>query len=404
MSMGVFMKNNGSLKERYDNKYRKEYLRLKEKNDKIKEENITKIISYLEKTGILTDEFKNSKFYTDNALEIIYLTLFDKYEYSTITKIFGVDDPEFIDQVDNSFDYKKDLYTLQYNEISDKNHNSIDFYFPGFHARYNGQILRIDDDYYNSIRFYFDDNKLMIKKSKMYTGDEIYAMIARKYNMDSLVKFAHNYKNNPSREYFDKYYRIVEDYNDLHELEEVKKVRIFNELLANYGKLEEYNNSNFGPQENNCNYQGIINYIYNDIMGITEKLVVMGDTIEFDKVCKKEGKSYLMYPYSYITDEHDRKMMDLDKLGFKITNNTFLITDGNITYQYEIDENYRLLVNNNIVYGKKVATEEEIINAMKNMYDGLAMYRKRREQDSFESYELAKTMRIGIGVSHNNKR
>ena len=398
------MKNNGSLKERYDNKYRKEYLRLKEKNDKIKEENITKIISYLEKTGILTDEFKNSKFYTDNALEIIYLTLFDKYEYSTITKIFGVDDPEFIDQVDNSFDYKKDLYTLQYNEISDKNHNSIDFYFPGFHARYNGQILRIDDDYYNSIRFYFDDNKLMIKKSKMYTGDEIYAMIARKYNMDSLVKFAHNYKNNPSREYFDKYYRIVEDYNDLHELEEVKKVRIFNELLANYGKLEEYNNSNFGPQENNCNYQGIINYIYNDIMGITEKLVVMGDTIEFDKVCKKEGKSYLMYPYSYITDEHDRKMMDLDKLGFKITNNTFLITDGNITYQYEIDENYRLLVNNNIVYGKKVATEEEIINAMKNMYDGLAMYRKRREQDSFESYELAKTMRIGIGVSHNNKR
>ena len=398
------MKNNGSLKERYDNKYRKEYLRLKEKNDKIKEENIKKIIYYLEKNGILNDEFKNSKFYTDNALEIIYLTLFDKYEYSTITKIFGVDDPEFIDQVDNSFDYKKDLYTLQYNEISDKNHNSIDFYFPGFHARYNGQILRIDDDYYNSIRFYFDDNKLMIKKSKMYTGDEIYAMIARKYNMDSLVKFAHNYKNNPSREYFDKYYRIVEDYNDLHELEEVKKVRIFNELLANYGKLEEYNNSNFGPQENNCNYQGIINYIYNDIMGITEKLVVMGDTIEFDKVCKKEGKSYLMYPYSYITDEHDRKMMDLDKLGFKITNNTFLITDGNITYQYEIDENYRLLVNNNIVYGKKVATEEEIINAMKNMYDGLAMYRKRREQDSFESYELAKTMRIGIGVSHNNKR
>lgn len=397
------MKNNGSLKERYDNKYRKEYLRLKEKNDKIKEENITKIISYLEKTGILTDEFKNSKFYTDNALEIIYLTLFDKYEYSTITKIFGVDDPEFIDQVDNSFDYKKDLYTLQYNEISDKNHNSIDFYFPGFHARYNGQILRIDDDYYNSIRFYFDDNKLMIKKSKMYTGDEIYAMIARKYNMDSLVKFAHNYKNNPSREYFDKYYRIVEDYNDLHELEEVKKVRIFNELLANYGKLEEYNNSNFGPQENNCNYQGIINYIYNDIMGITEKLVVMGDTIEFDEVCKKEGKSYLMYPYSYITDEHDRKMMDLDKLGFKITNNTFLITDGNITYQYEIDKNYRLLVNNNIVYGKKVATEEEIINAMQNMYDGLAMYRKRREQDSFESYELAKTMRIGIGVSHKNK-
>lgn len=398
------MKNNGSLKERYDNKYIKEYLRLKEKNDKIKEENITKIISYLEKTGILTDEFKNSKFYTDYALEIIYLTLFDKYEYSTITKIFGVDDPEFIDQVDNSFDYKKDLYTLQYNEISDKNHNSIDFYFPGFHARYNGQILRIDDDYYNSIRFYFDDNKLMIKKSKMYTGDEIYAMIARKYNMDSLVKFAHNYKNNPLREYFDKYYRIVEDYNDLHELEEVKKVRIFNELLANYGKLEEYNNSNFGPQENNCNYQGIINYIYNDIMGITEKLVVMGDTIEFDEVCKKEGKSYLMYPYSYITDEHDRKMMDLDKLRFKITNNTFLITDGNITYQYEIDENYRLLVNNNIVYGKKVATEEEIINAMKNMYDGLAMYRKRREQDSFESYELAKTMRIGIGVSHKNKR
>ena len=400
------MKNNGSLKERYDNKYIKEYLRLKEKNDKIKEENITKIISYLEKTGILTDEFKNSKFYTDNALEIIYLTLFDKYEYSTITKIFGVDDPEFIDQVDNSFDYKKDLYTLQYNEISDKNHNSIDFYFPGFHARYNGQILRIDDDYYNSIRFYFDDNKLMIKKSKMYmyTGDEIYAMIARKYNMDSLVKFAHNYKNNPSREYFDKYYRIVEDYNDLHELEEVKKVRIFNELLANYGKLEEYNNSNFGPQENNCNYQGIINYIYNDIMGITEKLVVMGDTIEFDEICKKEGKSYLMYPYSYITDEHDRKMMDLDKLGFKITNNTFLITDGNITYQYEIDKNYRLLVNNNIVYGKKVATEEEIINAMHNMYDGLAMYRKRREQDSFESYELAKTMRIGIGVSHKNKR
>lgn len=398
------MKNNGSLKERYDNKYLKEYLRLKEKNDKIKEKNITKIISYLEKTGILTDEFKNSKFYTDNALEIIYLTLFDKYEYSTITKIFGVDDPEFIDQVDNSFDYKKDLYTLQYNEISDKNHNSIDFYFPGFHARYNGQILRIDDDYYNSIRFYFDDNKLMIKKSKMYTGDEIYAMIARKYNMDSLVKFAHNYKNNPSREYFDKYYRIVEDYNDLHELEEVKKVRIFNELLANYGKLEEYNNSNFGPQENNCNYQGIINYIYNDIMGITEKLVVMGDTIEFDEICKKEGKSYLMYPYSYITDEHDRKMMDLDKLGFKITNNTFLITDGNITYQYEIDENYRLLVNNNIVYGKKVTTEEEIINAMHNMYDGLAMYRQRREQDSFESYELAKTMRIGIGVSHKNKR
>jgi hypothetical protein len=402
--MGVFMKNNGSLKERYDNKYLKEYLRLKEKNDKIKEKNITKIISYLEKTGILTDEFKNSKFYTDNALEIIYLTLFDKYEYSTITKIFGVDDPEFIDQVDNSFDYKKDLYTLQYNEISDKNHNSIDFYFPGFHARYNGQILRIDDDYYNSIRFYFDDNKLMIKKFKMYTGDEIYAMIARKYNMDSLMKFAHNYKNNPSREYFDKYYRIVEDYNDLHELEEVKKVRFFNELLANYGKLEEYNNSNFGPQENNCNYQGIINYIYNDIMGITEKLVVMGDTIEFDEICKKEGKSYLMYPYSYITDEHDRKMMDLDKLGFKITNNTFLITDGNITYQYEIDENYRLLVNNNIVYGKKVATEEEIINAMHNMYDGLAMYRKRREQDSFESYELAKTMRIGIGVSHKNKR
>ncbi len=398
------MKNNGSLKERYDNKYKKEYLRLKEKTDKIKEENITKIISYLEKTGILTDEFKNSKFYTDNALEIIYLTLFDKYEYSTITKIFGVDDPEFIDQVDNSFDYKKDLYTLQYNEISDKNHNSIDFYFPGFHARYNGQILRIDDDYYNSIRFYFDDNKLMIKKFKMYTGDEIYAMIARKYNMDSLMKFAHNYKNNPSREYFDKYYRIVEDYNDLHELEEVNKVRIFNELLANYGKLEEYNNSNFGPQENNCNYQGIINYIYNDIMGITEKLVVMGDTIEFDEICKKEGKSYLMYPYSYITDEHDRKMMDLDKLGFKITNNTFLITDGNITYQYEIDENYRLLVNNNIVYGKKVATEEEIINAMQNMYDGLAMYRKRREQDSFESYELAKTMRIGIGVSHKNKR
>lgn len=398
------MKNNGSLKERYDNKYRKEYLRLKEKNDKIKEENITKIISYLEKTGILTDEFKNSKFYTDNALEIIYLTLFDKYEYLTITKIFGVDDPEFIDQVDNSFDYKKDLYTLQYNEISDKNHNSINFYFPGFHARYNGQILRIDDDYYNSIRFYFDDNKLMIKKSKMYTGDEIYAMIARKYNMDSLVKFAHNYKNNPSREYFDKYYRIVEDYNDLHELEEVKKVRIFNELLANYGKLEEYNNSNFGPQENNCNYQGIINYIYNDIMGITEKLVVMGDTIEFDEVCKKEGKSYLTYPYSYITDEHDREMMDLDKLGFKITNNTFLITDGNITYQYEIDENYRLLVNNNIVYGKKVATEEEIINAMQNMYDGLAMYRKRREQDSFESYELAKIMRIGVGVSHKNKR
>ncbi len=398
------MKNNGSLKERYDNKYLKEYLRLKEKNDKIKEKNITKIISYLEKTGILTDEFKNSKFYTDNALEIIYLTLFDKYEYSTITKIFGVDDPEFIDQVDNSFDYKKDLYTLQYNEISDKNHNSIDFYFPGFHARYNGQILRIDDDYYNSIRFYFDDNKLMIKKFKMYTGDEIYAMIARKYNMDSLMKFAHNYKNNPSREYFDKYYRIVEDYNDLHELEEVKKVRFFNELLANYGKLEEYNNSNFGPQENNCNYQGIINYIYNDIMGITEKLVVMGDTIEFDEICKKEGKSYLMYPYSYITDEHDRKMMDLDKLGFKITNNTFLITDGNITYQYEIDENYRLLVNNNIVYGKKVATEEEIINAMHNMYDGLAMYRKRREQDSFESYELAKTMRIGIGVSHKNKR
>ncbi len=398
------MKNNGSLKERYDNKYLKEYLRLKEKNDKIKEKNITKIISYLEKTGILTDEFKNSKFYTDNALEIIYLTLFDKYEYSTITKIFGVDDPEFIDQVDNSFDYKKDLYTLQYNEISDKNHNSIDFYFPGFHARYNGQILRIDDDYYNSIRFYFDDNKLMIKKFKMYTGDEIYAMIARKYNMDSLMKFAHNYKNNPSREYFDKYYRIVEDYNDLHELEEVKKVRFFNELLANYGKLEEYNNSNFGPQENNCNYQGIINYIYNDIMGITEKLVVMGDTIEFDEICKKEGKSYLMYPYSYITDEHDRKMMDLDKLGFKITNNTFLITDGNITYQYEIDENYRLLVNNNIVYGKKVATEEEIINAMHNMYDGLAMYRERREQDSFESYELAKTMRIGIGVSHKNKR
>lgn len=400
------MKDNGSLKERYDNKYRKEYLRLKEKNDKIKEENITKIISYLEKTGILTDDFKNSKFYTDNALEIIYLTLFDKYEYSTITKIFGVDDPEFIDQVDNSFDYKKDLYTLQYNEISDKNHNSIDFYFPGFHARYNGQILRIDDDYYNSIRFYFDDNKLMIKKSKMYmyTGDEIYAMIARKYNMDSLVKFAHNYKNNPLREYFDKYYRIVEDYNDLHELEEVKKVRIFNELLANYGILEEYNNSNFGPQENNRNYQGIINYIYNDIMGITEKLVVMGDPIEFDEICKKEGQSYLMYPYSYITDEHDRKMMDLDKLGFKITNNTFLITDGNITYQYEIDKNYRLLVNNNIVYGEKVATEEEIINAMKNMYDGLAMYRKRREQDSFESYELAKTMRIGIGVSHKNKR
>ncbi len=398
------MKNNGSLKERYDNKYLKEYLRLKEKNDKIKEKNITKIISYLEKTGILTDEFKNSKFYTDNALEIIYLTLFDKYEYSTITKIFGVDDPEFIDQVDNSFDYKKDLYTLQYNEISDKNHNSIDFYFPGFHARYNGQILRIDDDYYNSIRFYFDDNKLMIKKFKMYTGDEIYAMIARKYNMDSLVKFAYNYKNNPLREYFDKYYRIVEDYNDLHELEEVNKVRIFNELLANYGKLEEYNNSNFGPQENNCNYQGIINYIYNDIMGITEKLVVMGDTIEFDEICKKEGKSYLMYPYSYITDEHDRKMMDLDKLGFKITNNTFLITDGNIAYQYEIDENYRLLVNNNIVYGKKVATEEEIINAMHNMYDGLAMYRKRREQDSFESYELAKTMRIGTGVSHKNKR